>query len=204
LVAITIINITTGQTTFIDENSNSLTQEQVNIQNTAHITLENISEITIEDILVEYSKNNKTEALITSNNKSDSLIGGIDGTDKGFLIDLTEPNTKKIKKSKASIFKKYKISVDSKDSDNKETEDKGDSDYSKGGQTSIKISIITRRYTVPSSSYYTKYWSETKSWQKILNTELKKQYPTDINELVGNAIREVGKPLRSSYKAKII
>jgi hypothetical protein len=31
LVAIIVINITTGQTTFIDENSNSLTQKQVNI-----------------------------------------------------------------------------------------------------------------------------------------------------------------------------
>jgi hypothetical protein len=102
--------------------------------------------------------------LVTSNNKSNSLIGGIDGTNKGFLIDLTEPSTKKVKKSKASISKKYKISVNSKDSDNKETENKGDSDYSKGGQTSIKIPIITRRYIVPSSSYYIKYWSETKNW----------------------------------------
>jgi hypothetical protein len=102
--------------------------------------------------------------LVTSNNKSNSPIGGIDSTNKGFLINLTEPSTKKIKKSKASISKKYKVSVDSKDSDNKETEDKGDSDYSKGSQTSIKIPVITRRYTVPSSSYYIKYWSETKSW----------------------------------------
>jgi hypothetical protein len=107
--------------------------------------------------LVEYSKNNKTEVLVASNNKSDSPIGGIDGTNKGFLINLTEPNTKKVKKSKASISKKYKTSVNSKDSDNKETEDKRDSNYSKGSQTSIKIPIITRRYTVPSSSYYIKY-----------------------------------------------
>jgi hypothetical protein len=124
--------------------------------------------------LVEYSENNETEALVTSNNKSDSLlIGGIDSTNKGFLINLTEPSIKKVKKSKASISKKYKASVDSKDSDNKETKDKRDSDYSKSSQTSIKISVITRRYTVPSNSYYIKYWSETKSWQKILNTELK-------------------------------
>jgi hypothetical protein len=154
--------------------------------------------------LVEYSKNNEIEALVASNNKSDSPIGGIDGTNKGFLIDLTEPSTKKVKKSKASISKKYKASVDSKDSDNKETEDKGDSNYSKGGQTSIKTPVTTRRYTVLSSSYYIKYWSETKSWQKILNTELKEQYPMDIDELVGDTVREVGKPLRNSYKAKII
>jgi hypothetical protein len=101
--------------------------------------------------------------LITSNNKSNSLIGGIDSTNKGFLINLTEPNTKKVKKSKASIFKKYKASVNSKDSDNKETKDKKDSgnkedsDYSKSSQTSIKTPIITRRHIVPSSSYYTKY-----------------------------------------------
>jgi hypothetical protein len=156
LVAITVINITTSQTTFIDENGNSLTQKQVNIQNIAYTTLENISEITIEDILVEYSENNETEALIASNNKSDSPMGGIDGTDKGFLINLTEPSTKKVKKSKASISKKYKASVDSKDSDNEETEDEGDSDYSKGGQTSIKTPVTTRRHTVPSSSYYIK------------------------------------------------
>jgi hypothetical protein len=107
--------------------------------------------------LIECSKNNKTEALVASNNKSDSPIGGIDGTNKGFFIDLTEPSTKKVKKSKASISKKYKVSVDSKDSDNEKTKDKGDSDYSKGSQTSIKMPVITRRYIVPSSSYYIKY-----------------------------------------------
>jgi hypothetical protein len=113
--------------------------------------------------LVEYSKNNKIEALVISNNKSDSPISGIDSTNKGFLINFIKLSTKKVKKSKASISKKYKALVNSKDSDNEETEDKGDSDYSKGSQTSIKISVITRRYTVPSSSYYIKYWSEIKS-----------------------------------------
>ena len=101
--------------------------------------------------------------MVTSNNKSNSLIGRIDSTNKGFLINLTEPNTKKVKKNKASISKKYKILVNSKDSDNKETENKGDSNYSKSSQTSIKTSVITRRYIVPSSNYYIKYWSETKS-----------------------------------------
>ena len=113
--------------------------------------------------MVEYSKNNKIEALVTSNNKSDSLIGGMDGTNKGFLINLTEPSTKKVKKSKASISKKYKALINSKNSNNKETKDKKnsgnkrDSNYSKSSQTSIKISIITRRYIVPSSNYYIKY-----------------------------------------------
>jgi hypothetical protein len=102
--------------------------------------------------------------LVTSNNKSNSLIGRMDSTNKGFFTNFTEPNTKKVKKSKASISKKYKISVNSKNSDNKETENKGDSDYSKGSQTSIKIPVITRRYIVLSNSYYIKYWSETKSW----------------------------------------
>jgi hypothetical protein len=106
--------------------------------------------------LVEYSENNETEALVTSNNKSNSLIGGMNGTNEGFLINLTEPNTKKVKKSKASISKKHKALVNSKDSDNKETKDKGDSDYSKGSQTSIKTPIITRRHMVPSSNYYAK------------------------------------------------
>jgi hypothetical protein len=104
----------------------------------AYITLENIPEITIEDILIEYSKNNKTEALVTSNNKSNSLINKIDSTNKGFLINLTEPNTKKIKKNKASIFKKYKVLVNNKNSNNKKTKNKknssnkGNSNYSKG------------------------------------------------------------------------
>jgi hypothetical protein len=64
----------------------------------AYTAFKNISEIIIEDILIEYSKNNKIEALITSNNKSNSLIGEINSTNKGFLINLTKPNTKKIKK----------------------------------------------------------------------------------------------------------
>ena len=104
----------------------------------AYITLKNIPEITIENILAESSKNNKIEVLVTSNNKPNSLIGRIDSTNKGFLINLTEPNTKKVKKSKASLFKKYKALDNSKNSNNKKTKDrktssiKEDSNYNKG------------------------------------------------------------------------
>jgi hypothetical protein len=128
----------------------------------ACITLKNIPEIIIEDILVESSKNNKIEVLVTSNNKPNSLIGRIDSTNKSFLINLIEPNIKKVKKSKASLFKKYKVLDNSKDSNNEKTKDKKtssnkeDSNY-KGSQTSIKIPIITRRYIIPSTSYYIKY-----------------------------------------------
>jgi hypothetical protein len=162
LVTTIIINITTGQTTFIDENSNSLTQEQVNAQNTARAALENIPEITIENILAESSKNNKTEVLVTSNNKPNSPIGGIDNTNKGFLINLTEPNAKKIKKSKASSSKKHKASDNGENSDNEKTKDKKtssnkeDSNHNKGSQTSIKIPITTRRRAIPSTSYHAK------------------------------------------------
>jgi hypothetical protein len=76
--------------------------------------------------------------LVTSNNKSNSLINEINSTNKGFLINLIELNTKKVKKNKASISKKCKVLVNSKSSDNKETKNKkdsgnkGDSNYSKG------------------------------------------------------------------------
>jgi hypothetical protein len=90
----------------------------------AYAALENIPEIIIENILVELSENNKIEALVTSNNKSNSLIGKMDSTNKGFLINLIEPNTKKVKKSKASISKKHKALDNSKDSNNKKTKDK--------------------------------------------------------------------------------
>ena len=104
----------------------------------ARATLKNISEITIENILVEDSKNNKIEVLVTSNNKPNSLISRIDSTNEGFLINLTEPNTKRIKKSKASLFKKYKALNNGEDSNNKKTKDKEtssnkeDSNYNKG------------------------------------------------------------------------
>jgi hypothetical protein len=90
----------------------------------ARAILKSIPEITIENILVELSENNKIEALVTSNNKSNSLIGGINSTNKGFLINLIEPNTKKVKKSKASIFKKYKALDNSKNSNNEKIKDK--------------------------------------------------------------------------------
>jgi hypothetical protein len=128
----------------------------------ARITLKNIPEIIIEDILAESSKDNKIEVLVTSNNKPNSLIGKINGTNKGFLINFTEPNTKKIKKSKASLSKKYKVLDNSENSNNKKTKDKKtssnkeDSDYNKGNQTSIKIPIITRKRVIPSTSYYIK------------------------------------------------
>ena len=104
----------------------------------ARITLKNIPEITIENILVKDSKNNKIEVLVTSNNKPNSLIGEIDSTNKGFLINLIEPNTKKVKKSKASLSKKYKVLDNSKNSNNKKTKNKEtssnkeDSNYNKG------------------------------------------------------------------------
>jgi hypothetical protein len=128
----------------------------------ARAILKNIPEITIENILVKSSKNNKIEVLVTSNNKPNSLIGRINSTNKGFLINLTKPNTKKVKKSKASLFKKHKILNNSKNSNNKKTKDKKtssnkkDSNYNKGSQTSIKIPIITRKRMVPSTSYYIK------------------------------------------------
>src|ERR1700722_18179384 len=129
----------------------------------ARAILKNIPEITIENILVESSKNNKIKVLVTSNNKPNSLIGGINSTNKGFFINLIELNTKKVKKSKASLSKKHKVLDNSKDSNNKKTKDKKtssnkeDSNYNKGSQTSIKIPIITRRHTVLSTSYYAKY-----------------------------------------------
>jgi predicted double-glycine peptidase len=104
----------------------------------AYITLKNIPEIIIENILVESSKNNEIEVLVTSNNKPNSLISKINSTNKGFLINLTEPNTKKIKKSKASLSKKHKALDNNKDSNNKKTKDKKtssnkeNSNYNKG------------------------------------------------------------------------
>jgi hypothetical protein len=87
----------------------------------------------------------------------------MDGTNEGFLINLIEPNTKKVKKSKASISKKYKALNNSEDSNNEKTENEKtssnerESNYIKGGQTSIKTPIITRRHIVLSSSYYIKH-----------------------------------------------
>ena len=104
----------------------------------ARTTLKNIPEITIENILVKSSKNNKIKILVTSNNKPNNLIGRIDNTNKGFLINLIKPNTKKVKKSKASLFKKYKASDNSENSNSKKTKDKKissnkeNSNYNKG------------------------------------------------------------------------
>ena len=112
--------------------------------------------------MAKSSKNNKIKVLVTSNNKPNSLIGGIDSTNKGFLINLIKPNTKKVKKSKASSSKKHKALDNSEDSNNKKTNNektssnKEDSDYNKGGQTSIKTPIITRRRAVPSTGYHIK------------------------------------------------
>jgi hypothetical protein len=112
--------------------------------------------------LAELSEDNEIKALVTSNNKSNNLISGMDSTNEGFLINLTELNAKKVKKSKASISKKRKVLDNSKNSDNKKTKDKKtssnkrDSNHIKGSQTSIKTPIMTRRHAVPSNSYYAK------------------------------------------------
>ena len=90
----------------------------------ARAILKNIPEITIKNILVKGSKNNKIEVLITSNNKPNNLIGKINSTNKGFLINLTKPNTKRIKKNKASLSKKHKALDNSKNFNNKKTKNK--------------------------------------------------------------------------------
>ena len=90
----------------------------------AYTTFKNIPKIIIENILAELSKDNKIEALVTSNNKSNSLISKINSTNKGFLINLIELNTKKVKKSKANISKKYKVLDNSKNSNNKKTKNR--------------------------------------------------------------------------------
>jgi hypothetical protein len=70
---------------------------------------------------------------------------------------------RKSKKSKASLFKKYKILDNSKNSNNKKTKNKKtssnkeNSNYNKDSQTSIKIPIITRKRIVLSTSYYIKH-----------------------------------------------
>jgi hypothetical protein len=108
------------------------------VQNTARAILKNIPEITIKDILIESSKDNEIEILVTSNNKPNSLMSEMNGTNKGFLINLTELNTKKVKKNKASLSKKRKALDNSEDSDNEKTKDKKtssnkeDSNYNKG------------------------------------------------------------------------
>ena len=62
----------------------------------------------------------------------------MNSTNKGYLINLIEPNTKKAKKNKASLFKKYKVLDNSKNSNNKKTKNKktssnkGNSNYNKG------------------------------------------------------------------------
>jgi hypothetical protein len=48
----------------------------------------------------------------------------MNSTNKGFFINLIELNTKKIKKNKASISKKYKILDNNKNSNNKKTKDR--------------------------------------------------------------------------------
>jgi hypothetical protein len=48
----------------------------------------------------------------------------MDSTNKGFFINLIKPNTKKIKKSKTSLSKKYKVLDNSKNSDNKKTKNR--------------------------------------------------------------------------------
>ena len=71
----------------------------------AYITLENISKIIIEDILIKGSKNNKIEVLVTSNNKPNNLISGIDNTNKGFLINFINQILRKLKRIRLAYLR---------------------------------------------------------------------------------------------------
>ena len=50
----------------------------------ARTTFKKVLKIIIENILVKYSKNNKIENLVISNNKPNSLIGKINSTNKKY------------------------------------------------------------------------------------------------------------------------
>jgi hypothetical protein len=95
--------------------------------------------------------------LAISNNKPNSLIYEINSTNKKYeYFNSINSGIKKINKSKGNIFKKYKVLENSKKSNNSKSNNKEKSNNNKIGQTSNKISIITKKYKILNSGYYRK------------------------------------------------
>jgi len=182
----------------MEVNGNPVSQTQVNAQNVARAALNSVPETSAEDILKEASDDGMG-GLDDTNGKSDDQMGGMDGNnnnnDNDIYIDLNAPNGKNARKVKEGKRKE----PESSEEDGQEEENAG----GKKGQVGTKIPITAKKRHVPDSGHREKRWSEVKSWQKILKAEEDGECPSDIDELVADAVKTVGKPLKRSYQDKI-
>jgi hypothetical protein len=86
-----------------------------------------------------------------------------------------------------------------------EESDKEESDADEDiGQVSNKQPITTNPRHTPTGGPRHKRWCETKPWRKLLQAEEKGECPTDIDDLVEEAKKEVGRDLQKSYLEKIM
>jgi hypothetical protein len=182
LVYTKVHDATTGETSYIEGNGNTVSQAQVDAQNAARTALTMMPEIDAEKILA-------TEA--------DDEMGGLDSND--------DPNA-----SPTTINLIHDDTESKKDGTEDETEpnESSEDDESEGhvsgiGQKGGETPSTPQNRPMPQASHRSKRWSEIKSWQKITTAEGAKECPEDIDRLVADTEATAGKPLKKSYRDRV-
>jgi hypothetical protein len=181
LVYTTIRDHTTGETSYIDGNGNPVSQEQVDAQNAAMAAIAQIPEMTAEEVLQVESDGEEMQGY-DGNNDTANDFHPINRDNNG---EMGGPD-------------------DHEDDPEEETSAEEDNNNDGSGQKADKQPISTKKRPAPQGgAHRDKRWSETKSWQKIIIAENAGQCPDNIDDLVRDAERVVGKKLKDSYKERV-
>ena len=179
----TVHDTTTGETSYIDGHGNTVTQDEADAQDAARAALDQIPEVTAEEVMDESNDDRMNEEgneymeveSVRGKNDNRSNSEGDEGNegDGGNESDDSSNNQKKRKLLPSAR-------------------------PNKSNTTPAALNKSKTRPT-PSSGHRAKRWSEIKSWKIIMQAEESQECPDDINELVDQAERTAGKPLKGKY-----
>jgi len=216
LVYTSIIDHTTGRTRYINGNGNPITQEQVEAQETAQAALRALPPISAEEVLrVESGDDEPVDPAADDKHGMHNLDGNNDDPD-GKDDEMADPTDDENDEmfdltGKPGNGDEVYPGGDNDDhgenqSDDGEQKPEDESDYEGGDgendQKAGKAPVTPRRRTAQ-FHHRSKRWSETKAWQKIIIAEAKNECPENIDELVRDAEKAVGKTLKKSYVDRV-
>jgi hypothetical protein len=176
----------TGETSYIDAQGNAVSQEQVNAQAVARQAFDIIPEVTAEEIEAEMDKLDEEHRMADK---------------ERLVVESPHPEDDE----------------EDEEDDNEDEEDDGDDENadssptppgkkrkllpSAGPTKSNTTPTASRARPTPPSGHRSKRWSEIKSWKTIAQADRHQECPDNIDELVDDAERVAGKPLKGKYLA---
>jgi hypothetical protein len=112
--------------------------------------------------------------------------------------------SKSSKKKKKSDKKAQKVAPTPENLKRKRVEESEESDKEESAADEDVGHVGNKQPLATSPGPRNKRWSETKAWRKLLKAEEDKECPTDIDDLVEAAKKEVGRDLQKGYMEKIM